>query len=688
MKRNSPHRLSWLRVAITLLLLIPFVLHLQGRYPLGLLEKLELFSYDMRVQTTLPGGQDNRVVIVDIDEYSLSMEGQWPWPRNKLARLVNALFNDYGIRAMGFDVVFAEPDRSSASSYLNSLGNQINDANVQALLSSVSDQLDNDTLLAQAVSNHDVALGYLFKRDVQPGEPAELSFLNPPVVSAEQIEQVKAPFVTAAGFTGNVQVLASATGHGGFFENPLMDEDGTIRRVPLLQKYQGNLYPSLALATARLALGNPPLAIAFDKGEETTFSGLDMEYVALGDNLIPVDDQAAVLVPYRGGSGSFKYISASRVLRGEADIESLFDTTVLLGSSAPGLLDLRSTPVGNQYTGVEVHANIVSGIFEQRFHHRPAYTAGLEFFMLLVIGVLLTALTPRLKALGNLALISTLIVAIVALAFFLWVHQRQVIPLATPILYCMAIFVSQLVLDYFIEARSRDRLETAFGKYVPAAVVKSAEASQEKLALVGESRDMTVLFADVHGYSTLAETLSPEDLAERMNMLWSPVAGAVESSGGTIDKYMGDAIMAFWGAPDIDPHHADNAIDCALRILATIRQVNQQFSARGWPAIEVGIGINSGKMHVGNMGAEQRMTYTVMGDAVNLASRLEKVSRDYPHSIIIGDGCHGFVNQHRLSLLDSIKVKGRNTATKVYTVEHELNNSMSYSENLQKDFTF
>jgi adenylate cyclase len=646
-----------MRLALSALPLLLLSLHVARILPLGFVDRAETYFYDLRVMLSMPGGVDPRVVIVDIDERSIGVEGRWPWRRDRLALLLDQLFDRYGIRALGFDVVFPEGDDDSARRLIDDLA-----AGPAGAVPAVREQLararerhETDRAFAEALIARDAVLGVVFKQRVVQGEPAEVGKLPRPVALAgDDVSGV--PWVSPAGFTGNLPVLAENAVGGGFFDTPLVDDDGKVRRAPLFQRYQGQLYESLALALTRIAMGSPPLALAFAR-DAGSFARL--EYVQVGERRIPVDPDGAVLIPFRGDVGSFPYVSATDVLTGTAPEALLADRIVLVGTSAPGLVDIRATPVSKLYIGVEAHANLVAGMLDGTIRFRPALAPRLELGALVVIALLSALWLPRLAPLAGLLWAGGVLGAVVALNWAAWRYAGLWLPLAASVVLLLAAAGLQLTYGYFVETRRKRRLSRLFGQYVPPEIVQELERSEADISLEGESREMSVLFSDVRGFTTISEGLEPRELTRLMNEFLTPVTEVIQSHRGTIDKYMGDAVMAFWGAPLADPQHARNAVRAALGMVERIAALQPVFRERGWPEIRIGVGISSGPMNVGNMGSRFRMAYTVLGDTVNLGSRLEGLTKQYGVGIAVSAATAAAVPDYAFRELDLVRVKGK-----------------------------
>ena len=649
------------RIVISGLALVVFILHIAATPRLEIIDRVENYLYDVRIRLTMPATVDNRIVIIDIDEASQAELGQWPWPRNTLATLVDRLFDDYGVRVFGLDVLFAEAEETSAERVLDELAAvaSAEDSSVREKLAQMRATLDSNYRFAESLIARDVVTGFVFKDSLSPGEPETTGVLPAPIIRADDLAEVSVPFVDASGFAGNLQALQENAYTGGFFDSPLIDADGVFRRAPLVQRYNGNLYPSLALAVAHVALGSPTVGLQFAARDDGRMSGIELEAFTLGEITIPVNEQVAVFIPYRGPQESFPFISAKDVLSGAAPAELLENKIALLGASAAGLLDLRSTPVGQRYIGVEAHANLIAGLIDGEIRQQPAYSDGLELFLLLVVAVLTAWLLPRLAPLSSLLFVVLVLLGAMAGNLWLWSSLGLVVPLASVLMYTLIAAMLQITYGFFIEQRNKRHLSQIFGQYIPPSLVEEIDASGEEISLEGETRDMSVLFSDVRGFTTISEGLDATELTRMMNEFLTPFTSAIQKHRGTIDKYMGDAVMAFWGAPLADEEHARHALMSAFDMLSAVESLDEPFAAKGWPAIRVGVGIASGEMNVGNMGSEFRIAYTVMGDTVNLGSRLEGLTKQYGVDIIVNDRTAELVPDFTFRELDLVRVKGK-----------------------------
>ena len=657
---------NYIRTALGFAIVLLLLAHVSGHFRVPFIDSLESIIYDTRLRVTMPGTKDPRIVILEIDEKSVRErerggEGRWPWPRNRLAVLLDTLFTHYGVSVVGFDVVFSERDESSGLRVLEQLREaQLKEVpQFQHALDEIRPQLDYDDIFAARMKGRAVVLGYTFV-----GEHAQKGLLPKPVLTRASFPGEQPSLMSFAGYTGNLSVLQKSAASAGHF-NPFPDDDGITRRVPMLVEYAGSYYEPLSLAVVRFVRGLPPVKpMVIDESLSAGYGRLDR--LAVGTYTVPVDEKGAALVPYRGPRESFPYYSLVDVLNRKIDVSSLKDKIVLIGATAPGLLDLRATPVDPVYPGVEIHANLISGLLDGNIKHKPSYATGVEFTMILVVGAVLAlwlpALTPKYGTLAvSLAVLG-------ALGMNLWFFQsaNMVFPLASVLTAVFLLYVLNMAYGFFVEARGRRQITGLFGHYVPPQLVNEMAKDPRKFSMAGESRDMSVLFTDIRGFTSIAEGLDPKSLSQLMNAVLTPLTEVIYKHHGTIDKYMGDCVMAFWGAPVRDSAHARNAVLAALEMQSKIKDMQPQFSMKNWPEIRIGVGLNSGRMSVGNMGSRVRLAYTVMGDAVNLASRLEGITKEYGADIIVGEDTTRAAPEFLFKEIDRVRVKGREKALTIF----------------------
>jgi adenylate cyclase len=627
----------------------------------------------------MPGKVDDRIVILDIDERSLDHRalGRWPWSRDKITALLQKLFDKYGVLIVGFDVVFAEPDESSGLPALERLGEtRLKDVGAfQSALAQLRPELDYDTLFGNFIRGRPVVLGYYFNSDKNA---VESGALPEPVLPAETFTGRRIDILDWRGYTGNLPEFQSAVLAGHF--NPRVDNDGVSRRVPMLAEYKGNFYEAFSLAIVRMYLGIEE--VARGKATKVVLPGVTInaipdrlvtrgytgvEWLEVGPLRIPVDEELASLVPYRGPRGSFPYISFADIASDKVPVEKLKGKIALIGATAPGLFDLRSAPVANVFPGVEIHANLIAGMLDGKLKQKPPYMLGAEVVLLVIGGVALTLLIPLLSPLWASAAAVTGMTLITLLDFGLWSYAGTVLPLAGSVLMTATLYTVNMAYGYFVEARSKRQFAELFGQYVPPELVDKMAEDPEKYSMEPRNADLTILFADVRGFTSISEALSPEHLREYINDYLTDMSNIIRGKHrGTLDKYIGDAIMAFWNAPVEEKNHPRSAVLAAMEMVRECDALNQKFAARGWPTLKIGIGVNSGSVRVGDMGSRQRKAYTAMGDAVNVASRLEGRTKHYGVGILVGEASRKLVDEVVFKEIDKIKVKGKDEAITIY----------------------
>ncbi len=655
------------RIALGLAVLVAFLGHAAKFYHIPFIDQLDRIIYDARLRLTLPGGVDDRIVILDIDEKSLATPelGRWPWGRHIVAGMVEKLFDKYGVQILGFDVVFAEPDRSSGLPVLEGLASgALKDVpQFQSALAELRPRLDHDARFAATIKGRPVVLGYYLSSE---HDARTTGTLPPPVLPAGTFSGRPIVFTSWTGYGANLpdfEAAAAATGHF----NPFPDDDGINRRVPMLAEYKGAYYEPLALAVMRALVGFPKVEPGYPPGSVLNRHYAGLEWLEVGPMRIPVDENACALVPYRGPKGSFPYVSLADVYFDRVPIETLKGKIALVGTTAPGLFDLRATPVGGAYPGVEVHANLIAGMIDGRIKARPAYILGAEVILLLLAGVALAISLPFLTPLRATLVSAATFAAVTALSIGVWLEADIVLPLATTLLMTIALFALNMSYGFFVESRSKRQLTTRFGEYVPPELVDVMAANPGKYSMEGRNEVLTVMFTDIRDFTSIAEGLDPRSLSAFMNEFLTAMSLVIRNQyRGTLDKYVGDQIMAFWGAPVADAEHARQAVAAGLAMLAALPKLNGEFRARGWPEVRIGVGINTGPMRVGDMGSRIRRAYTVMGDAVNLASRLEGLTKHYGVDALVGpatrDAAKGFVYRE----IDRVRVKGKGEPVAIF----------------------
>jgi adenylate cyclase len=605
------------------------------------------------------------VRIVDIDEAALAEYGQWPWPRTIMARLVDKL-TEKGAAVIAFDVVFAEPDRSSISRMVRDLVAYTDPETVKKLAAAVQ---DNDQVLADAMAHSRVVLGFGF--DLKGGSQPPRRYHGVAFAGDDPAQFLP----LQRGAVKSIPLLEAAAKGNGSVNTDL--GSAVIRRAPLLFRLAGQegLLPALSIEALRVAQGASSYLVKSSGASSEMSFGEKTGIVAIrtGDLEVRTDARGR-LVLYDSGHREERFVSARDVLDDKVPPAKLDGHIVFVGTSAIGLKDTRSTPVEDAVPGVEIHAQLAEQMIDQDFLARPDFADGAEFLYLGVIGLLLVLLLPRLRA-GRMAIVAAIFVGVGLVVPWIAFSQYDLLfdPIYPP-LTLAAIYVSGTALAFMRTERERAVIRGAFGLYLSPDVVEQLARNPELLQLGGELREITVMFTDVRGFTRISEQFDPHGLTRFMNRFLTPMTDLILSHRGTIDKYMGDAIMAFWNAPLQVDGHAARACDTALAMQARLQELNEEWKAEAQAAdhsyipVNIGIGLNTGQASVGNFGSMQRFTYSCLSDAVNLAARLEGQCKTYAVGIVIGDKTHQQVPGYATLELDLIMVKGKTEPEHAYAL--------------------
>ena len=642
--------------AICVLLLFALVpLRLADPRPL---QELRTRTFDF-FQVLRPRPQEIRpVVIVDIDEASLKAIGQWPWPRTTIADLVTQI-TQLGAVAIGFDIIFPEPDRMSPAIAERSFRGI--DAETRAKLDSLP---SNDEALAEAIRHSRVVIGQAGAAAPELKTAADAALQTGFAVRGPDPRQY---LVTFAGLLRNVPVIEqAAAGRGLFSIDP--ESDGIIRRVPVIMTAQGNLVPSLSMEMLRVVTGSSAILVRVDQA--------GVQSVAVPGLEVPTDRNGQFWVHFNHHDPE-RYVSAKDVLQGNVPPGRLAGKLVLIGTSAIGLLDLKTTPLDAAIPGVEVHAQILESVLSKSSLMNPNYAIGAELALAVLFGLAIIVAAPMLPASIVIVLGGCLIAGLIGLSLYLFVEHNLLIDFTYPLISSWLIYLVLTFVNYFREQKQRRQIRSAFGYYLSPHMVEQLARSPEKLVLGGEERRMTILFSDVRGFTTISEHYKddPQGLTRLMNRFLTPLTNAIIERKGTIDKYIGDAIMAFWNAPVDDEEQEANACEAALEMLLRAETLNGELKREAetnggvYMPLRIGIGLNTGPCVVGNMGSDFRFNYSVLGDTVNLASRLEGRTKDYRIPVGIGSRtAEGAKRKFAVMEIDLIMVKGKKQPEAVCTV--------------------
>jgi adenylate cyclase len=599
------------------------------------------------------------VVIVDIDEESLARYGQWPWPRTRIAELIERLAAA-GAIVTGFDIVFAEPDRLSPARVAKD-----NPQLPPEAASALSALPDNETVMAEAMLKARVIVGETASR---AGDPVGARGDIPQVPNATIGEDPEPFLLSYPSLVQNIGPLSqAAAGRGVFTVEP--DADGVYRRMPLVMRTAGALRLALAPEILRIATGGQAFAIRTDAAG---ISG-----IVVGGVLIPTDPNGKIW-PWFSHEQPARYVSAGALLSGEADLSRVSGRMAIVGTSAVGLEDYRATPVDPAMPGVEIHAQILENILSATLLNRPNYALGMELVFVAIAGALVIALAPLAGALRTAAGAVTLISIYCGGSWWAFAQHRLLVDATFPVFALSALFVLMATASFLREEAQRRQIRGAFAQYLSPALVDQLSDQPGRLQLGGETRELSVLFTDVRGFTTISESYkqNPQGLTRLMNRFLNELSRPILAEDGTIDKYMGDAIMAFWNAPLDAPDHAMRAARAALAMIAAVDRLNakrrEELAGSAdeiFHELNVGIGINTGLCVVGNMGSDLRFDYTALGDTVNLASRLEGQSKPYGIKIILGDNTAKAIREETALLeVDLIRVKGKKEPERIHAL--------------------
>jgi adenylate cyclase len=685
-------------ISLALYIAVYFVFHANPL--LQFLANIELKTLDMRFQLRGKVEPGPPVVIVAIDQKSEEVLGRWPFPRKYFAAAVDAL-REAGVRVIAFDADFPLPDQNSALDALRQVQKDYQaeiqggraDAQFAAQVKSLEEGADNDKKFAEALSRFDnVILGYFYLRgeEAKTVNPERMNeFLNylsfqtyPRIIDPEYAKDSELLLNQQLQFEGvspDLGRFAATAKNFGYF-NIIPDSDGTVRREPVIIPFRGSFYPSLDVAAA-LAYENLPL-----EQVNVVFNPNGLERIDVGKVRLPTDPSGYVAIDYFGPSRTFPTYSLSDVIEHKIAPDKLKDRLVLIGPTAVGIGDTAVTPFQQMnFPGVEVHANFTANILQGRFIHRGIRENAIDLLFILLfslpLGMVLSMASPRRAT----AIAVLLLGAFLLLACALFIFRRMWIVIVPPSTTLAVNYFVIISYRFFFEERQKRKVRAAFTQYVPPAVITQMLQRPELLRLGGEEKELTAMFSDIRGFTTLSEALTPTALVELLNEYLSAMTDIIFKHWGTLDKYIGDAIMAFWGAPYPQDDHAARACGAALEMLETLQELQAKWEAQGQPRIDIGVGINTGPMVVGNMGSEKRFNFTIMGDNVNLASRLEGTNKQFGTRVIVSEGTYGKVQEQFIAReLDLIRVKGKLKPVKIYELLGPVSELATYRDRVER----
>jgi len=633
---------------------------LRGVDPLPV-EALRNRTFDVYQQIQpRPFPEPMQTLIVDLDEESLSELGQWPWPRNLVAQMLANLMN-MGAAVVGFDILFSEKDRMSPGEFAAS--SPLLDKETREKLSKLT---SNDVIFANVLKQSRAVLGQSGYHELVTGA-TQRKFKKAPFAHKGPDPR---PFIpTLASMIRPVEELERATQGVGMI-TVYSDSDGVVRRVPMMVEVANSVFPALSLEMLRVGLGNRPfLAVSNQDGVQ--------EVILTKQFRIPTDRNGNTWVYFTAVDREKRYVSAKDVISGAIDKERVAGKLVLIGTSAMGLKDIRNTPIDPALPGVEVHANILETILTKTYLRRPGDSLGKEISIALVAGILMIIFVPLIGAGLTLGLVVVIVGGLIGYSWLQFTDNHTLFDITYPGLSTMLLYSLLTYTSYAETAKERKQVKGAFGQYLSPALLEQLADDPDRLQLGGEMKEMTIMFSDIRGFTTISEQFKedPQGLTKLINQFLTPMTDMIMQRKGTIDKYMGDCIMAFWNAPMEDEDHAKHACDSALAMFTALEGINDDIrrdaeeEGRKFFPLNVGIGVNSGDVVVGNMGSDQRFDYSVLGDAVNLSARLEGQSKNYGVGIVVGGDTVRLVpDDFAFIELDLIAVKGKVEAVRIFTL--------------------
>ncbi len=637
------------------------------------LDLMELKTIDLRFQSRERIAPSHDVVLAVVDEKSIDKEGKWIWPRSKIAELVTKL-SKAGAKVIAFDIGFLEPDDKRIIQAINKIENQVNDLQIQNTgikdyLENLKAQVDNDKLLADAIRNSRsrVVLGYFFQMEQAGLEHVSEQEINihQKNITGSQYKIVRyasgdaqnIPLIEAIMPHSNIERISTAAEYSGFF-NMIPDKDGVVRWIPAVFKFNNLLYAPLSLVTASASLDDPISVKIAEHG---------VEGVQIGGLSIPTDELGRILINYRGEEKTFPHISITDILNDNIDDNVLKDKIVIVGATAVGIFDLRVTPFGNVFPGLEIHANVIDAILSKDFMYQPAWAAIFDIMAIMAAGIFLAIALPKTGGIGGAIAGSFLFITYIFLCQYLFSAKGLILNLIYPLTVIIVVYIAITAYKYFTETRQKRFIKNAFSTYLAPTVVKQLIESPEKLELGGEERVITAFFSDIQGFTSISEKLAPHELVELLNEFLTEMTDIILRYRGTVDKFEGDAIIAFFGAPNEIENQEEVACNACIDMQKRLSELRIKWKAEGKPELKMRIGLCTGTAVVGNMGSKTRMDYTMMGDTVNTAARLEGVNKIYGIYTLVSDSTFKATDGSIIAReIDSINVVGKKEPVTVY----------------------
>lgn len=603
-----------------------------------------LRDYLFTIRGELPHNQN--VVIVDIDETSIKSLGQWPWSRDKLAKILeNLTLANVGI--VGLDIVFAEEDRTSPHKIL------------QDLKIYKKDVPNYDLEFANVVENSPVILGYQFDLVKKDNTNAKVPQI-PAIFIEKDKPQDKSYLIEAYNTILNIPQIQDKAYSSGFFNN-IPDDTGIIRSVPLIISYDDTIYPSLALEVIRVINDTQKVVVQYDEN--------GISNIVLDDISIPTDRYGRMLINFRGPERSFKYISAIDIYNNSFDKSEIDGKIVLIGTSAAGLFDLRATPFDSIFPGVEVHANIIDNILMQDFIYKASWLDGANILIIFVLSIIVVMLTTYTTFWANPIIFLSFSISYLFLVYNLLFDYGIVLNILFPIATVLIASIMTTLFDYFYNIKKEEAIKAKFASKVSKNVMDDILKNIDKNEFSAKSKEVTIFFSDIRGFTNISEKLDAKELISFLNRYMQPMSEIIIKYQGTIDKFIGDAIMAYWNAPIDIKNHCDLALKASLEQLEVLEKLNVELQKENLPKIDIGIGLNTGTVIVGEMGSSLRSDYTVIGDTINLGSRVESLCKYYDSKLNISNFTKDKLQEEYIfRFLDLVKVKGKNEPVEIWQV--------------------
>lgn len=635
---------------------------------------VESKTYDFRLISRGRIEPSQSIVLAVIDEKSIAMEGRWPWPRSKIADLVDILSRD-GAKVISFDVGFLEPDENTQFEFIDRIEHQLDTLDIHSapltdFITESKKNANNDRVLAEAIHNSTakIVLGYFFHMNA-----ADLDYQ----LEAEKIEQQigrinrsKYPlilhngdeketrFIQAYAPVGDLDILAASTDAAGYY-SVRSDPDGVIRWMPLIIQCGQDIYPPLSVVSAYHYLDRPRLMVEVDEQ--------GVEGIRMGQLFIPTDETGQLLINYLGPPKTFPHISISDILGGGVPKGTFKDKIVIVGGTAAGTHDTRSTPFAPLYPGVEIHATVIDNILTANFMVKPRWTLIYDLAAIIMLAALAGLALPRMGPLKGLLLVAVLFYLYIFFAYWFLLHFKLWLNIAYPLLALIFNYTVLRVHGYITKDRERKKIQGTFKQYVAPLVIEEMIKDPSKLKLGGEEKELTILFNDIAGFTSLSERHSPTEMVSMLGSYFEKMTEEIFSNRGTLETYRGDGFMAIFGAPVEREDHAEKACDAALAMQDRLIELQEGWARTSHPLLTARTGINTGPMLVGNLGCKYRFVYGALGDNVNLASRLEGLSKEYNTEILIGHNTASKVrNSFLLREIDLVRVKGREVPVRIY----------------------